>query len=285
MKYTFQQALAEILPIPMPEYFTQHVGEIAAGFGDDDGGKPSDKLAFAVPGRDIATRDYIAQLAEGKAPMSDELNIRRVTVAPQIHSFAFHMEQYLMRRGDARVKDWASLNANTKNYTEQHKVAMHNTGNKVDIASPGITQRMKMREVMRMVVDKVMRENNLDVLVNPTITVPPTLHGGAGQPSVNSRPTGRFPTSADLGIPEITVPAGFNAVMYEPKFELNEKQDGYRSVANNTEQTTMKHPMPYGISFWAGPGEEPIVIEVASIYEQATHHRMAPPAFGPVKKK
>jgi hypothetical protein len=27
------------------------------------------------------------------------------------------------------------------------------------------------------------------------------------------------------------------------------------------------------------------VIHVASIYEQATKHRMAPPAFGPVKKK
>ena len=32
-----------------------------------------------------------------------------------------------------------------------------------------------MREVMRLVVDKVMRENKLDVLVNPTITIPPVL--------------------------------------------------------------------------------------------------------------
>jgi amidase len=141
-----------------------------------------------------------------------------------------------------------------------------------------------MREVMRMVIAKVMSENNLDVLVNPTITVPPTIHGGAGQPQINNRPAGRFPLSADLGIPEITVPAGFNSVVYEPKLELNDKQDNYISVANNTEQTTMKHPMPYGISFWAGPGDEPMVIKVASIYEQATKHRMAPPAFGPVKK-
>ena len=161
---------------------------------------------------------------------------------------------------------------------------MENTGNELDIASRGITQRMKMRDVMRMVIDKVMRENSIDVFVNPTITVPPAMHGGASQPQVNNRPTGRFPLSADLGLPEITVPAGFQSVIYEPKLELNEKQDNYRSVANNTEQTAMKHPMPYGISFWAGPGDEPIVIEVASIYEQATKHRMAPPAFGPVKK-
>ncbi|HEU0096363.1 MAG TPA: hypothetical protein VFQ52_07900, partial [Rhizomicrobium sp.] len=244
----------------------------------------SDKLQFALPGQDIGSRDYIANLAEGKAPLSDKLNLRSVSASPPINSFSYHMEQYLLRRGDSRVTDWASLNANTKNFNEAHGVAMLNSAAKLDISSPGITQRMKMREVMRLVIDKVMRENNLDILVNPTITVPPVLHGGASQPQINGRPTGRFPLSADLGIPEITVPAGFNSVMYEPKLELNDRQDNYRSVANNTEPTTMKHPMPYGISFWAGPGDEPIVIKVASIYEQATRHRMAPPAFGPVKK-
>ncbi len=289
MTYTFQQALAEILPIHMPEYFTSKIGEIAGGGGEGgeggDGAAKSGRLAFAVDGYDITTRDYIAKLAERKAPLSEDLNIRRVTVSPPIHSFGFHMEQYLLRRGDSRIIDWGTLAANSKHFTEGHAVAMSNSANKFDIASPGMTQRMKMREVMRMVIDKVMRQNRLDVLVNPTITIPPVIHGGAGQPPVNNRPTGRFPTSADLGIPEITVPAGFNSVMYEPKFELNEKQDAYRPVANNTTKTTLKHPMPYGISFWAGAGEEPVVIEVASIYEQATKHRMAPPALGPVKKK
>ena len=290
MTYTFQQALAEILPIHMPEYFTSKVGEIVAGGGDGEGGgdttaKPSGKLAFAVDGFDIGTRDYLVKLAENKAPLSQDLNIRRVTVSAPIHSFGYHMEQYLMRRGDSRIRDWPSLTANSKHFNEAHWVAMENTARKLDIASPGITQRMKMREVMRMVIDKVMRQNRLDVLVNPTSTVPPVINGGAAQPVINNRPLGRFPTSADLGIPEITVPAGFNDVMYEPKFELNDKQDAYRTVANNTDKTTLKNPMPYGISFWAGAGEEPTVIAVASIYEQATKHRMAPPAFGPVKKK
>ena len=288
MKYTFQQALAEILPAHMPEYLASHVGETGGGGfdgGEGGGGGKSDKLQFAVPGQNIATRDYIAKLAEGKAPMSDLLNIRTVSVSPPTDTFGFQMEQYLLRRGDSRITDWVALNANSKNYNEQHNVAMHNTGNKLDIAPPGLTQRVKMREVMRMVVEKVMQENNLDVLVNPTITVPPTIAGGAGQPTVNSRPTGRFPLSADLGIPEITVPAGFNTVMYEPKFELNDKHDSYRAVENNTEKTEMKHPMPFNISFWGGPGDEPMVIEVASIYEEATKHRMAPPQFGPVKKK
>lgn len=289
MTYTFQQALAEILPIHMPEYFTSKVGEIVAGGGDsgeggggDGAAKPSDKMAFAVEGFDIGTRDYIAKLSQRLAPLSDELNIRRISASPPVHSFGFHMQQYLLRRGDSLVKDWSSLVANSKHFNEAHAVAMLNTSNKSDIASPGMTQRMKMREVMRLVIDKVMRENRIDVLVNPTITIPPVLNGGAAQPAINGRPQGRFPLSADVGIPEITVPAGFNSVIYEPKFQLNEKQDAYRTVANDSEKTIMKYPMPYGLSFWAGAGEEPMVIKVASIYEQATKHRMAPPAFGPV---
>ncbi len=291
MTYTFQRALAEILPIHMPEFFTSKVGEIVAGGdgegggGDDGAAKPSDKSAFAVDGFDIGTRDYIARLSENKAPLSDELNLRRISASPRIHSFGFHMEQYLLRRGDSRVKDWPSLVAFSKHFNEAHAVAMLNTSNKLDIASPGMTQRVKMREVMRLVIDKVMQENRIDVLVNPTITIPPVLNGGAAQPAINGRPQGRFPLSADVGIPEITVPAGLNSVMYEPKFQLNDKQDAYRTVANNTDKTTMKYPMPYSLSFWAGAGEEPMVIKVASIYEQATRHRMAPPAFGPVAKK
>ena len=99
----------------------------------------------------------------------------------------------------------------------------------------------------------------------------------------NSRPTGRFPTSADLGIPEIVVPAGFNTVIYEPKFALNAAKDNYTSVANETEQTTLAIPLPLGISFWSGIGDEPVVFKAAAAYESATHHRKAPEAFGRVK--
>jgi Asp-tRNA(Asn)/Glu-tRNA(Gln) amidotransferase A subunit family amidase len=217
--------------------------------------------------------------------LADKFNIRTVTSSPATASFSLHFAQYLQQRGDAIVKDWASLNANAKYYTEDRTVAMKNWENKLDIQSAGITQRVKMREVMRMVVNKVMQQNKLDVLVNPTTTIPQARIGYASQPTVNNRPVGRFPTSADLGIPEITVPAGFNTVIYEPHYALNDKQDGYINVANNAEKTSMSAPMPIGISFWAGIGEEPTLIKVASIYEAATKHRAPPPAFGPVASK
>ena len=299
MTYNFQQALAEILPFHMPEYLQQKQSANSGGGGDGEGGsggggepetkKPDtdkdDKLAFAVDGFDVRHRDYSVKAAEGLAPLSDKLNIRRVTSSPSTASFSFNFAQYLVRRGDTRVFDWATLNANAKYYIEGRTVAMANWEHKVDLTSAGITQRMKMREVMRMVVLKVMQQNRIDVLVNPTTTIPPAKIGYASQPAINNRPAGRFPTSADLGIPELTLPAGFNSVIYEPFFALNDKKDNYTSKANETEATTTDAPMPVGISFWGGPGDEPTLFKVASAYEAATRHRHPPPAFGPLENE
>jgi Asp-tRNA(Asn)/Glu-tRNA(Gln) amidotransferase A subunit family amidase len=151
--------------------------------------------------------------------------------------------------------------------------------------SAGMTQRMKMRDVMRLVIFKVKYQNGIDLFVNPTTTVPPARNGHASQPVVNDRPLGRFPTSANVGFPEITVPAGFNDTLYEPAFKLNEAKDDYVQVANETQATKLAVPLPFGLSFWAGPGDEPSILKIASIYEQATKHRQPPAALGPVKAR
>src|SRR5260370_21803644 len=271
MTYNFQQALAEILPFHMPEYL-QRPGRDGA-------------LPYAVPNTDVTKRDYMVKAGEGQAPWSDKLNLRSVNNGPPSASFAFNLAQYLLRRGDARVNDWASLNLNAKYYNATRVAAMKNWENKVDLASDGITQNIKMREVMRLVILKVMRQNNIDVLVNPTTTIPPARIGYANQPPVNDRPDGRLPTSATVGIPEITVPAGFNTIVYEPDYVLNAGKNAYVGVANENHPSTLEFPLPVGIAFWAGPGDEGMVIKAAAAYEAATRHRLSPPAFGAVSHK
>jgi len=267
MGYNFQDAIAEILPVHMPELIQEK---------DDDGA-----YKFAVPRYDVSTRDYLVRAAEGKAPLSEDLNLRSINNSPATASFSFHLSQYLMRRGDPTVTDWTSLNANSKYYSEIRSVAMRNWEYKQNIASDGITRRLKMRDVMRLVVLNVMHRNDIDLFVNPTITIPPVRIGYAGEPSVKDRPRGRFPTSANLGIPELTVPAGFNDIVYEPQFVLNEDKDGYDGVTN-TEETRLDTPLPVGISFWAGPGDEPVLLRAASAYEAATGHRAPSRHFGPL---
>ena len=267
MAYDFHRAIAEILPVHMPELVQAR--------------DASGAYRFAVPGHDVTSRDYLVRAAEGAAPLSPGLNLRSINNSPRTLSLSFHLAQYLMRRGDAAVTDWASLNANSKYFSERRAVAMRNWENARNIRSAGITRRVKMREVMRLVLLNVLHRNDIDVLVNPTITVPPVRIGYAGEPSVNDRPTGRFPTSANLGIPEITVPAGFNRIVYDPEYVLNENRDGYDNVTGRR-RTVLDAPLPVGISFWAGPGDEPIVLRVASAYEAATKHRRPPPDFGAV---
>jgi Asp-tRNA(Asn)/Glu-tRNA(Gln) amidotransferase A subunit family amidase len=269
LTYTFQQALAEILPFHFPEYLQQ----------------PPRASSVLVPNEDVTRRDYVVRAAEGLAAWPDSLNMRSANSPGSAASFGFNLAQYLLRRGDPRVKDWATLNANAKYYSAARVAAMKNWEQKIDLVSAGMTQNIKMREVLRLVVLKVMRQNAIDVLVNPTTTIPPTRIGFASQPQVNSRPTGRFSTSANLGVPEITVPAGFNEVVYEPHFALNAAKTAYVSVANDDTPSTLALPLPVGISFWGGPGDEGVILKVAAAYESATRHRQAPKAFGPVSVK
>jgi amidase len=284
MTYAFQHALAEILPFHFPEYMQQAPAGRSGGAagGGDDGGTASRgaSVPFPVPNHDVGGRDYMVRAAEGQAPWPDALNLRSANNPGSSAAFGFNLAQYLLRRGDARVVDWASLNANAKYYSATRVAAMTNWEHKVDLASAGMTQNIKMREVLRLVVLKVMRENNLDVLVNPTTTVPPARIGYAGQPQINSRPAGRFSTSANLGIPEITVPAGFNTVIYEPEFVLNAAKTDYVATANNDRRSTLVRALPVGLSFWGGPGDEDVILKVAAAYEAATRHRTPPPAFG-----
>jgi len=268
MAYTFQQALTEILPFHMPEYLQRR--------GTDGA------LLFEVAGFDVTKRDYIVRLAEGLAPLSDQINLRSINNGPPSASFAFDLARYLLRRGDSRVIDWATLNAHATYHSQSRVAAMKNWERRVDLASEGMRHNMQVRDVMRLVIQKVMLQNGVDVLVNPTTTIPPAKIGYANQPTVNHRPVGRYPTSANLGIPEITVPAGFNHIVFEPEFALNAATTAYVTVANEDRKTTLDQPLPVGVSFWAGPGEEPAILRVAAAYEAATQHRTPPPAFGPL---
>ena len=264
MDYTFQDALAEILPLHMPEYFSK----TNSTTGD---------LEFAVPGWNVTTREYMAAAAAGEAPLSDKLNMRRVLTLPQDLSFSLVLTEYLLERGDERITNWTSLNDNSKFYSDLRRAAHDNWESKTNTQSPGITEGLKMRYVLTLVVNKVMLENDIDVLVNGAVnTLPIAKILGPADPAI---PSGRAVMTDIGGFPEIIIPAGFNEIVYEPKFMLRGNNANYTTV-DGTEQSTLPNPLPFGMMFWAGPGEEPTILKVASAYEAATHHRTPPPGFG-----
>jgi amidase len=270
MKYTFRDAFAEILAHNVPEYFWQKTG--------------SGELEFAVPGWDVTTVDYAVALAMGKAPLSDKLNLRRISSGLDNFKSPFTVNKYLAERGDERIKDWKSWVANAKWENDDHRAGSVNAVGRQDLrGEPDMISYLKMQTALRLVILKVMHENNIDFFVNPENTLPPFKLGGPGEPTANGRPSASCCAqfTALLGGPEIDVPAGYVQTVYEPQFVLSADKKRYNTVTG-TVATKLSHPMPISLMFWAGPGSDSVVIKAASAYEAATHHRVPPPAFGPL---
>ena len=270
MEYTFRDAFAEILAHNVPEYFWQTTG---AG-----------ELEFAVPGFDVRTVDYAIALALGEAPLSEKLNLRRISRGLDNFKSPFTVNKYLRERGDARIQDWASWFANAKWESDAHRAESENAVGMQDLRTrAGTMSYLQMHKVLRLVVLKVMHENGIDLFVNPENTLPPYKLGGPGEPVVNNRPTASCCAAftALLGGPEIEVPAGYTRIVYEPQYVLTPDKTQYRTVTGEV-QSLLPHPMPISMMFWSGPGSDAAVIQAASAYQAATQHRVPPPAFGPL---
>jgi len=201
------------------------------------------------------------------------------------YTFAFQLGQYLALRGDSRVYDWATLNANAKYYNDQRRAAMTNWGNKeMDIRTNAVTYTIKRRDTLRMAMTKVLRQNNLDMFVNAVnLTLQGKIGGAGGGGGGRDGGGPALGYGAMLGIPEVFVPAGFAETVYDMRFKLAADGKSYEGEESKTPTTLGGIGLPFNIGFWAEPGQEANLIKVASAYESATHHRKPPPAFGPVK--
>ncbi len=270
MQYTFQDALAEAIATSAPEYLLQK--------------KKGGALEFALPGHDVTSRDYRVQLALRQAPLSPALNMRRIlSDIDDNDQAAFSMAKYLRERGDARVADWAGYAANSKWRAESQAAGIQNAAAQSTLpyrVTAGI-DRVKMQSVLRLAAQKVMQENHIDLFVHPSVGVPQWKIGVDREPTANGRQAAGPSITDLLGVPEITVPAGYNSIVYDPQYELSADKKSYVLVTGRV-QSQLRHPMPFSINFWAGPGDEPILLRAASNYEAATKHRIAPADFGPL---
>jgi amidase len=261
------------LPVNVPQFFFHKAR---------DG-----SLEYTVPGWDVSTVEYDVALSLRKAPLSDKVNLRSISLSQLTNpNILVLVNKYLADRGDARVKDWASWVANARFKTDRERAQAENlVGQQDPRPNRDAVSYLEMQSVMRMIVLKVMHENNIDVFVNPEQTTPQYLLGGAPEPEIHSREANsccsRF--TALLGSPEADVPAGYVTTTYDPHYVLSADKKDYRAVTGTVE-SKLPHPMPISLMIWAGPGSDADVIRVASAYEAATHHRVPPPAFGPVAR-
>lgn len=271
LKFSFGDALAELLPRLMPEIFTRRT---------DKG-----ELAFAVPGHDVTSYDYLVKLSQRKAPLTSAVNIANFAGFGALPcrlcpNTVFEFDRYLAARGDARVKDWASWVANAKFREDASRAGAENWLKYQGTTEPGKADALARSYVGRLALQRIMLENRIDVFVHPENTVPtPKIQG----PNVGIHSLDGI--SPFLQIPRIALPAGMTDVIFEPQYALNPEKNDYISVlAPGTQQTRLRYPLPISITFFAGQGDEPVLIKVGTAYEAATKHRTPPPMFGPLAK-
>ncbi len=272
LRFSFNDALAEILPRLMPEIFTRK----------NKKGEP----AFAVPGYDVTSYDYLLKLSRREAPLTSAVNMTNFATfgaTPCITSLCpdtrFDLDRYLKERGDTRITDWPAWVKNAKFRQDESRVGAENWINFKGHTDPGKADTLARSYIARMALQKMMLENKIDAFVHPENTVPTPKIQGANVGSISLDGISPF-----FQIPRIAIPAGMTKVIYEPSYALNDDKTDYISVLpETTKQSKLAHPLPISITFFAGQGDEPLLIKLGTAYESATHHRKPPPDFGPVK--
>jgi len=274
MRYSFSDALSELLPWLMPEVFSRRNGK--------------GELVFAVPGYDVTSYDYLLKLSRREAPLASGVAITnfesfgaRPIPCALCADFVFDVDRYLLRRGDSRITNWASWVANAKFREDASRAGAENWIHFAARADGSKGDRLARSYVARMALSRVMHENRIDAVVHPENTVPPPKIQGAlvGSNSLDG-------ITPFFQIPRIVVPAGTTDVVYEPRYALTPDKRTYTSVLPaDTPKTTLAHPMPIALTFFAGQGDETVLIKIGTAYESATHHRRPPPAFGPIGGK
>ncbi len=274
LHYTFSDALSELLPRFMPEIFTRR---------NKDG-----ELVFAVRGYDVTSYDYLLKLSRREAPLTPAVNITNFSTfgaLPCVPNLCpdevLDIDRYLKDRGDTRITNWSAWIANAKFREDASRAGAENWANFSRHTETGKSDTLARSYIARLALLKVMYENHIDLFVHPENTVPTPKIQGPNVGSISLDGITPF-----FQIPRIVVPAGMTDVVYEPQYALNAAKTDYVSVlAPGTPRSKLPHPMPISMAFFAGPGDEPVLIKVGTAYEAATHHRTPPPDFGPVGPK
>jgi amidase len=300
MQIDFRRALARLVPVFMPELLFRL---------RPDGQPLFHEVAAAIvptefmPGKFFGTGtmqpiDYFVELAEERIAPPANLDLATIQEQELAMGFRFHVAQYLTRRArDWKARgftetlvDFPALNARSKFWGDDQRAAFKNWEEVTDMRNPhgqrqGVNERIMLRELLRRVDMMVLLENRLDALVRLHTPFPPGKIGGARQPGIHQNLRLESFNGPNAGLTEVLIPAGYVTTVYDPLFALNADGTRYVSVASDTPSTIPEPGLPFSLVFRAEPGQEDMLLKIASAYEAASKRRVPPPAFGPLPVK
>ena len=247
------------------------IGRFPNTFPVDVSGKPS--------------ADHVASLVDmflNPSLTPGGLNLRNFGAAPLESEFGsvgesrYMLELYLKERGDGSIKSVKDLRDKSKSYTDgtaRGTAAVENTNSAMTLDN---SNRWLMRFAVQQIVLQGMEELHLDAMVCPTGNIPPYILGQPLEPTLNGRGPSIWSFLGTQGFPELGVPAGFTTQVYD-RVRDGLAPGGTRLVG------PVPAKLPVSVMFYGRPFSEPTLFRIASAYESATHHRVPPPDFGPVR--
>jgi len=239
--------------------------------------------AFPVDANGKPSADHIPSLVDmflNPSLTPSGINLREFGAAPSVGESRYSLELYLRERGDANIKTVKDLNEQSKTYTDVRTDADSGRRAARENANPPMTLDNSNRWLMRYAVQQIvllgMEELHLDAMVCPTGNIPPYINGQPLEPNLNGRGPSIWSFLGTQGFPELGVPAGFTTQVYDRVRDAS-AAGGTRLVG------PVPAKLPVSVMFYGRPFGEPVLFRIASAYETATHHRMPPPDFGPVR--
>ncbi len=238
----------------------------------------------------------LVELAADPSKVPGKVTLRDFGGAEAVGESKYGYDIYLKERGDANIKTLDDLINKAHFFSSPNfpskKIGLETT-NKPQVLDTAV--RLQRRFAIQQIVLACMAEMKLDAIIAPTGLAPARKLLLPNEPTANGIGNyGMFTFVGAQGFPAITVPAGFTTEVYEwvpdpsaPPVPAPSAGSGSRAGRGESE-TPMKltgpvpAKLPVGVDFIGRPFSEPTLLKIAAAYEQATHHRMQPPNFGPL---
>jgi Asp-tRNA(Asn)/Glu-tRNA(Gln) amidotransferase A subunit family amidase len=202
----------------------------------------------------------------------------------------FEKNLYWRERGDAAITNLADRASKANFYVDRPAFPDRQppllTADKARALDT--TVRLQRRFAVQEIILQAFADMNLDAVVYPTGTLPPSKLGSPPEPSVNGR-SSLWTFLGTQGFPAITVPAGFTKTVYDrvddptaPAPSPSQLGGGGEPPRPSRLVGPIPAVLPFGIDFLGRPFSEPTILKIAAAYEQATKLRRPPSDFGPL---
>ena len=250
--------------------------------------------AFPVNDAGRPTSDHIATLVDmfmNPSLVPGGITLRTLGGGGQSLGESRYMtELYLKERGDATIKTQKDLNAHSRPLADPNPdggAGARGGGDGDGGGGRGRQNREPMtldnanrwltRFAVQQIVLQAMEDMKLDAMITPTGNIPPYVLGQPLEPTLNSRTPSIWSFLGTQGFPELGMPSGWTSQVWD------RVRDASAPGGTRFKDQPTLAKLPLSVMLFGRPFSEPTLFKIAAAYESATHHRLPPEDFGPVK--